>query len=141
MGFWEVKDFPLMSDEHLDFWGEFFTANRLHARGVRFDTFLEDPRGIARAVIFRPRLDPRADFLLREGFLPLLPEQRRAITKPDARARDNTWIGCGCTDRHGCVGAHGVCHWLRLDAGRRIGVCSECHEWVPGWDEARAATT
>jgi hypothetical protein len=138
----------MYTDEHLDFWGEFFTANRLHARGVRFDTFIEDPRAIARATIFRPRQD---SFWIRidekgvadvcQEFRPLLPAQVRAITKPDARADENTCIGCGCTDRHGCVGEHGVCHWLRLDAGRRIGVCSECPGMVRAWDQARAATT
>ena len=128
----------MYTDEHLDFWGEFFTANRLHARGVRFDTFIEDPRAIARAVIFRPRLDDIEDLVMREGFLPLLPAQLRAIAKPDARPDENYCIGCGCTDSVGCLTAGGICHWLRLDAERHIGVCSECSDVVAPYDRARA---
>lgn len=61
-------------------------------------------------------------------------------------------IGCGCDDAHGCVEAsledvietHFVdgilveapqaCHWLRLDRGARLGVCSACRGSVERWD-------
>jgi hypothetical protein len=128
-----------MSDEHLNFWGDFFVENRLHERGLLFETFLEDPRAIALAVIFRPRIN------VFEDYRPLLPAQRRAIAKPGSRFRaitreitENLCIGCGCTDSHGCLTHDGVCHWLRVDSVRKIGVCSECPELVEAYDQARA---
>ena len=127
------------SDEHLNFWGNFFIDNRLHERGILFETFLEDPRAIALAVIFRSRIN------VFEDFRPLLPAQRRALAKPGGRFRaisrkihEPICIGCGCTDSCGCLTVDGVCHWLRVDTVRGIGVCSECQEMVAAYDEARA---
>ncbi|MEW6330205.1 MAG: hypothetical protein AB1560_01960 [Pseudomonadota bacterium] len=129
----------VLTDEHLNFWGNFFVENRLHERGVRFETFLQEPREIALAMIFRPRVPAL------EEFRPLLAAQRRAIAKPGSRFRaisrelhENMCIGCGCTDSHGCLTTGGVCHWLRVDSVRKIGVCSECPELVEAYDQARA---
>lgn len=129
----------VMSDEHLNFWGNFFVENRLHERGLLFETFLLDPREIALATIFRPCVPVAV-----EDFRPLLAAQRRAIAKPGSRFRaitrelhESLCIGCGCSDSHGCLTAGGVCHWLRVDTARHIGVCSECPELVEAYDQAR----
>lgn len=78
-----------------------------------------------------------------DGFLPLLPAQVRAIMKPGAdpgaygSGSECRCVGCGCTDTHGCLSEHGPCHWLRVDAQRGIGVCSECGGIVESYDKAR----
>lgn len=44
-------------------------------------------------------------------------------------------IGCGCDDLHPCVvEAPQACHWLRLDRGAGLGVCSACPGSVERWD-------
>lgn len=46
-----------------------------------------------------------------------------------------TCIGCRCNDFRACVGVLGdPCSWLRVDYGARVGVCSECAEFVARWD-------
>jgi len=42
-----------MSDEDLEYWGNFYTENNLRARNILFQTFMEAPREIAAAVIFK----------------------------------------------------------------------------------------
>jgi len=130
---------PVLTDEALDFWGDFFVRNHFHARGILFETFMQHPREIAQAVLFRSPSDEPEEFRL------LLPAQRRAIAKPGRRVRavsrqimENVCIGCGCTDSHGCLTARGACHWLRVDTARGIGVCSECAALVEAYDAARA---
>jgi hypothetical protein len=76
----------IVSDDDLEYWGRFFVENRLHARGILFETFMVHPFEIGQAALFGNRLrDP-------EDLLPLLPRQRevalrvhphvRAISKP-----------------------------------------------------------
>lgn len=44
-------------------------------------------------------------------------------------------IGCGCTDTRACLDDNcKPCHWLRVDRERGRGVCSECTEFLPEWD-------
>lgn len=40
-------------------------------------------------------------------------------------------IGCECTDEEACEGG---CSWLRLDQENGLGICSQCPEFVDGWD-------
>lgn len=88
-----VQQTVIVSDDDLEYWGNFFVENRFHARGILFETFMLHPFGISQAVLFRGRLrDP-------EDFLPLLPRQRdvargqhphvRAISKPLPPVRDS----------------------------------------------------
>lgn len=61
---------PVMPDEQLEFWANYFIDNNLAARGILFETFLCAPHEIAEAVIFgRPESG---------GFYPLLPRQALA---------------------------------------------------------------
>lgn len=46
----------------------------------------------------------------------------------------NICIGCGCDDVHACMTSAGPCSWLRLDAARRVGVCSGCRPSLAAWD-------
>lgn len=56
------------SDEYLEHWGEEFTRRGLYARGIRFDTFVQDPHAIIAAVESLP-VDSR----------PLLPRQTEVM--------------------------------------------------------------
>lgn len=60
------------SDNAIEFWGEVFTACRLHGEGVRFDEFIKAPEACLR----RFGLDDAVEVMER-GFLPLLPRQAR----------------------------------------------------------------
>jgi hypothetical protein len=46
--------------------------------------------------------------------------------------------GCGCDDRHACIGPAGPCAWVLLDVETPTGVCSLCAEEM-GWDPALLA--
>jgi hypothetical protein len=60
-------------DHYLDHWGEVYLAHpALRARGILFDTFLQDPEQLLSYVDGRP-LPPLPDG---EDHYPLLPEQR-----------------------------------------------------------------
>lgn len=43
-------------------------------------------------------------------------------------------IGCGCNDVHACDGG---CSWLRVDRVAGLGVCSECPDFVAGFDAGK----
>lgn len=45
-----------------------------------------------------------------------------------------TCIGCGCTDRHACVGDDGPCSWLVVDYAAGVGVCSCCESHMGRWE-------
>lgn len=65
---------PTYSDQQLDYWGYLYQVNRLYARGILFEHFMQAPRDILQAVIYRQALPlpPGAEHY------PLLPKQRRA---------------------------------------------------------------
>lgn len=39
---------------------------------------------------------------------------------------ENECIGCGCSELEACIDSDGPCHWLALDEGLGLGVCSSC---------------
>jgi hypothetical protein len=41
-------------------------------------------------------------------------------------------IGCGCDDLHAC--RPGGCCWLRVDRELKVGVCSNCEDFLVAWD-------
>lgn len=48
-------------------------------------------------------------------------------------------IACGCDEHHGCPpalcpidGAEG-CFWLHFDAEKKVGLCSECGDFLHSW--------
>lgn len=41
-------------------------------------------------------------------------------------------IGCGCSDESACSDG---CFWSRVDYERGKGVCSNCDELIPQWDQ------
>ncbi len=43
-------------------------------------------------------------------------------------------IGCGCTDRHACVGDEGPCSWIVVDYDVGRGVCSCCQSHLARWN-------
>lgn len=46
-------------------------------------------------------------------------------------------IGCSCSDNQACPDG---CHWLRVDYDEGRGVCSNCEEHVPRFDEGDLST-
>lgn len=64
-----IRNPVVMSDEDLDYWGDFYVANHFAARGILFEIFMTDPFAIAQAVIFKSARDE-------PEFRPLLPPQR-----------------------------------------------------------------
>lgn len=44
-------------------------------------------------------------------------------------------IGCGCTDRHACVGDEGPCSWIVVDYDVGRGVCSCCQSHLARWND------
>lgn len=57
------RDLPTYSNEHLRFWGNVYVCHKLHSQGIVFETFLQHPCEIIRAIKAR-------------GFKPLLKTQR-----------------------------------------------------------------
>ncbi len=76
-------DTPRVSDVELECWGNFYVANKLHARGVLFTAFMRNPRRFAESVVFRrPMPLPKG-----EEFYPLLPKQLEAAMRIDRHNR------------------------------------------------------
>ncbi len=75
-----VSDLP---DAEIEFWGNFYVANRLHARGFPFTAFMRNPRPFVDAVMFRRPMP------LPEGadHYPLLPRQLEAAMRIDRHNR------------------------------------------------------
>ncbi len=75
-----VSDLP---DAEIEFWGNFYVANRLHARGFPFGAFMRNPRPFVDAVVFRRPMP------LPEGadHYPLLPRQLEAAMRIDRHNR------------------------------------------------------
>lgn len=69
------------TDEYLNHWGDEFTRRDLFARGIRFDTFLLDPRGIIAAVEAVP-----ADQA------PLLPRQAEVMHRQAQRDLEDSLV-------------------------------------------------
>lgn len=69
------------SDEELDRWGEIYTANRLHARGILFETFLRHPQEILAAVVGWVQH-------IEEDQPSLLPSQRQVVDRLDREELD-----------------------------------------------------
>lgn len=44
-------------------------------------------------------------------------------------------VGCGCTDREGCMEG---CTWLAVDRRDRTGVCSSCPDRLESWKQAHS---
>lgn len=61
----------VLSDQHIDYWGNVYQANNLFARGITFETFVQYPCEILAAVIAcrKPPLQDGQDYY------PLLPAQ------------------------------------------------------------------
>ncbi len=75
-----VSDLP---DAEIEFWGNFYVANRLHARGVLFTAFMRNPRPFVEAVVFhRPMPLPEG-----AEWYPLLPKQLEAAMRIDRHNR------------------------------------------------------
>lgn len=70
-------DGALLSDAHLEFWGEIYTTNNLHARGVLFETFVTAPQATLEA------LARRAQAQYDDTPEPLLPAQARVQRRLD----------------------------------------------------------
>ncbi len=74
---------PILSDEELECWGNYYLANRLYARGVLFEAFIQNPLVIAEALAYvRPMPLSRG-----EEFYPLLPRQIDAAERIDSLNR------------------------------------------------------
>lgn len=71
-------DGALLSDEHIEFWGELYTANQLHARGVPFEAFVMAPYATLEALARRERAQYDDD-----EPAPLLPAQARVQRRLD----------------------------------------------------------
>ena len=58
-------------DDDLEFWGEYFVRHDLRARGILFETFMNDPRAIAQAMILRQMNEPPARKHVRANSRPM----------------------------------------------------------------------
>ncbi|MEW8494269.1 MAG: hypothetical protein AB2604_10725 [Candidatus Thiodiazotropha taylori] len=69
----------LFSDEHIDFWGDVYIANRalLRERGVLFETFMFAPKDILSAVLSGRAIPLSND----QDFYPLLPAQMKVAER------------------------------------------------------------
>lgn len=65
-----LGSFAVKTDEEIEWFGNIFVAHQLLARGILFETFLQDPKAIFEAATGRA-WPPAVDY-----FLPLLPAQR-----------------------------------------------------------------
>lgn len=72
-----------LPDAEIEFWGNFYVANHLHARGILFSGFMHNPQPFVDAVVFRRPLP------LPEGaeWYPLLPRQLEAAMRIDRHNR------------------------------------------------------
>jgi hypothetical protein len=76
------------SDEYIEHWAQEYRARRVWRYGVPFELFLRQPRQILNA-------------LLHQGFLPLLPEQRKVQQRLDAdEAEAEALARCDRPGRH-----------------------------------------
>lgn len=81
-----LGSFAVKTDEEIELFGNIFVAHQLVARGILFETFLQDPKAIFEAAT------GRALPLALDDFLPLLPAQRTA-----AQRAQHEMCGCQCT--------------------------------------------
>ena len=69
----------VVSNDALEYWGEFYTSNNFKAFGMPFHLFMENPRAISNALVYRLALPIRSPAI--GEFYPLLPKQRLAIAR------------------------------------------------------------
>lgn len=72
---------PRISDEHLEFWGNVFEANRIYEHGIRFEYFITAPEEFLEALERR-----RIDHYAGDEFEPLLPAQARVARRIELQA-------------------------------------------------------
>lgn len=70
-----LGSFVVKTDEEIEWFGNIFVSHQLLARGILFETFLQDPKAIFEAATGRS-WPPAVDY-----FLPLLPAQRAAAQR------------------------------------------------------------
>src|SRR5690554_378536 len=70
---------PRYPDEALEYWGRIYVDNHLHARGILFATFMQDPQAILESLITSGRVEATEDYL------PLLTAQREVAARLNRR--------------------------------------------------------